>query len=158
MAFESELSAIENYPFLNPFRFEDDSNEKYCHSSTLQSILEENWGEFEEEVSDTKEYLAAREKVFANGVSQYFADHKNRIILNSLETENSFKTLGAYTRLLDSIVKTAFEFSFVDLPLIKEQLLVELNKEYNYKQRVLPEKQEKLRILEQQIQQNGQEQ
>ena len=105
-----------------------------------QSLLEENWNSIEEGVTENREYLAAREKIFSSSVFQYFTDQKNRIIQESLETDNSFQILGAYTCLLDSIVQTAFDYSFIDIPLIKERLVEELNHELNYKQKNLPEK------------------
>ena len=104
MFLESTISDIENYPFLNPFRFENDPK-KYWHISTLESLLEENWNNIEEGVTENREYLAAREKIFSSSVFQYFTDQKNRIIQESLETDNSFQILGAYTCLLDSIVQ-----------------------------------------------------
>ena len=152
MFLESTISDIENYPFLNPFRFEDDPSEKYWHISTLQSLLDENWNSIEEGVTENREYLVAREKIFSSSVSQYFTDQKNRIIQESLDTDNSFQILGAYTCLLDSIVQTAFDYSFIDLPLIKERLLEELNNELALKQKNLPEKKEKLNLLKKQIQ------
>ena len=110
MFLESTISDIENYPFLNPFRFENDPSKKYWHISTLESLLEENWNSIEEGVTENREYLAAREKIFSSSVFQYFTDQKNRIIQESLETDNSFQILGAYTCLLDSIVQTAFDY------------------------------------------------
>ena len=151
MFLESTISDIENYPFLNPFRFENDPSKKYWHISTLESLLEENWNSIEEGVTENREYLAAREKIFSSSVFQYFTDQKNRIIQESLETDNSFQILGAYTSLLDSIVQTAFDYSFIDIPLIKERLMEELNNELNYKQKNLPEKKEKLKLLKEQI-------
>ena len=151
MFLESTISDIENYPFLNPFRFENDPSKKYWHISTLESLLEENWNSIEEGVTENREYLAAREKIFSSSVFQYFTDQKNRIIQESLETDNSFQILGAYTCLLDSIVQTAFDYSFIDIPLIKERLVEELNHELNYKQKNLPEKKEKLKLLKEQI-------
>ena len=150
MFLESTISDIENYPFLNPFRFENDPSKKYWHISTLESLLEENWNSIEEGVTENREYLAAREKIFSSSVFQYFTDQKNRIIQESLETDNSFQILGAYTCLLDSIVQTAFDYSFIDIPLIKERLVEELNHELNYKQKNLPEKKEKLTLLKEQ--------
>ena len=155
MFLESTISDIENYPFLNPFRFENDPSKKYWHISTLESLLEENWNSIEEGVTENREYLAAREKIFSSSVFQYFTDQKNRIIQESLETDNSFQILGTYTCLLDSIVQTAFDYSFIDIPLIKERLLEELNHELNYKQKNLPEKKEKLKLLKEQILEMG---
>ncbi len=154
MSIESEFTPIENYPFLNRFRFNDDLSEKYWHGSALENLLEEHWTAFQEEVSQNQEYLAAREKVFAEAVSLYFNDQKKRIIQDNLIAENSFVILGEYTRLVDSVVQTVFDYTVVDLPLIKERLLEDLKNEIQYKRKILPEKQEKLRLLSKQIEQS----
>ena len=72
MFLESTISDIENYPFLNPFRFENDPSKKYWHISTLESLLEENWNSIEEGVTENREYLAAREKMFSGAAGNLF--------------------------------------------------------------------------------------
>ncbi|MBC8257682.1 MAG: protein-PII uridylyltransferase [SAR324 cluster bacterium] len=148
---DTNFSPIENYPFLSQFLFQAEPEELQKHQSVLLKQLKKSWDTFDIDTTSTLEYLAAREKVFSSVISEYFKEQFGIIVDNSLNTNNSFETLSQNTRLLDSIIETAFEYALTDLPLLKERIKQELEKEQQFKKQDLPKKKKKLKLTRKQI-------
>ena len=143
---DTTFSPIENYPFLSPFIFTEDPEKIEKHKKTLLKRLDKVWQPLRIDVSETHEYLAAREKIFETTVAEYYEEQYQKIVEKSLTTNNSFDTLAQNTRLLDSIIHTAFEHAFADLPILKERINEELKKEYQFKNKSLPKNRQKLEL------------
>ena len=130
---DTNFSPIENYPFLSPFIFNEDPGIIEKHKISILKRLDNVWRPLKIDACQTHEYLAARENVFATVVAEHFEKQYQIIVKKSLSTNNSFETLSQNTRLLDSIIHTAFEYAFEDLPILKERINEELKKEYRFK-------------------------
>ena len=148
---DTNFSPIENYPFLSPFIFTEDPQKLEKHKKALLKKLIKAWKPLHLEDSQTQEYLAAREEVFAAVTAEYYEEQYKIIVEKSLNTDSSFTTLAQNTRLLDSIIHTAFEYAFKDLPILKVRIIEELKKEYRFKKRTLPKNQQKLQLTQKQI-------
>jgi len=148
---DTNFSPIENYPFLSPFLFTEDAQKIEKHKKDLQKKLLKVWRPLQINDSQILEYLASRERVFATVTSEYFEEQYQIIVDKSLSTKSSFETLAQNTRLLDSIILTAFEYAFKDLPILKEKTIEELKKEYRLKTRKLPKNIQKLTLTQKQI-------
>ena len=148
---ETNFSPIENYPFLSPFIFTENPEELEVQKEVLLKQLEEAWQPLAVASSQYMEYLTAREKVFAGVIEEYYREQYKKIVKNSLCTNNSFDTLSKNTRLLDSIIHTAFEYGFADLQILKERIKEDLKKELLFKKRSLPRKKKKLDLSRTQI-------
>ena len=148
---DTNFYPIENYPFLSPFLFTEDLEELEEHKENILKHLQKVWRPLKVETDQTFEYLATREKVFATVVAEYYEKQYNKIVESSLCTNNSFDTLSLNTRLLDSIIHAAFEYTLADLPILKEKIKEDLKKEHQYKKRSLPKKNKKLDLIQTQI-------
>ena len=148
---DTNFSPIENYPFLSPFLFTEDLEELEEHKEDLLKHLQKVWRPLKVKTDQTFEYLAAREKVFATVIAEYYEEQYKIIVKSSLCTKNSFDTLSLNTRLLDSIIHAAFEYTLADLPILKEKIKEDLKKELQYKKRSLPKKNKKLDLIQTQI-------
>ena len=148
---ETNFSPIENYPFLSPFIFTENPEELEVHKEALLKQLEEVWRPLAIDSCQSMEYLTAREKVFAGVIEEYYREQYKKIVESSLCTNNSFDTLSKNTRLLDSIIHTAFEYGFADLQILKERIKEDLKKELLFKKRSLPKKKKKLGLSRTQI-------
>jgi len=148
---DTNFSPIENYPFLSPFIFTEDPQKLEKHKKALLKKLIKAWKPLHLEDNQTQEYLAAREEVFAAVTAEYYEEQYKIIVEKSLNADSSFTTLAQNTRLLDSIIHTAFEYAFKDLPILKVRIIEELKKEYRFKKRTLPKNQQKLQLTQKQI-------
>ena len=148
---DTNFSPIENYPFLSPFIFNEDPGIIEKHKISILKRLDNVWRPLKIDACQTHEYLAARENVFATVVAEHFEKQYQIIVKKSLSTNNSFETLSQNTRLLDSIIHTAFEYAFEDLPILKERINEELKKEYRFKKKSLPKNQQKHELNRKQI-------
>ncbi len=141
---DTNFTPIENYPFLSRFLLSEDYKKHQEHRDALLKQLDERWQRNKIKVKQTQEYLAAREKVFADVISEYYQDQYKILVEESLNIENSFEILSQNTRLLDSIIKTAFEYAITDLQILKERINADLKKEYQFAKKSLPNKKKKL--------------
>jgi len=148
---DTNFSPIENYPFLSPYLFTEDSEKIEKHKKFLQKKLLKVWRPLQIKESKTLEYLSSRERVFAKVTAEYYEEQYKKIVDTSLRTGSSFDTLAQNTRLLDSIIHTAFEYGFNDLPILKKRIIEELKKEYQFKKRTLPKNKQKLNLTQKQI-------
>ena len=105
---DTNFSPIENYPFLSPFLFIENLEELEEHKEDLLKHLQKVWRPLKVETDQIFEYLAAREKVFATVIAEYYKKQYNKIVESSLCTNNSFDTLSLNTRLMDNIIHAAF--------------------------------------------------
>ncbi|MDP6215619.1 MAG: protein-PII uridylyltransferase, partial [SAR324 cluster bacterium] len=140
---DTNFSPIENFPFLSPFIFTENPQKLEKHKKALQKKLVNASTHQHIENSKTLEYLEVREKVFAKVTAKYYEQQYKIIVEKSLITDSSFETLAQNTRLLDSIIHTAFEFAFTDLPMLKERIVEDLKKESRFKKKTLPINQKK---------------
>jgi UTP:GlnB (protein PII) uridylyltransferase len=141
---DTNFTPIENYPFLSRFLLPEDEEKQQEHRDALLKQLDERWQRNKIKVKQTQEYLAAREKVFADVISEYYQDQYKILVEESLNIENSFEILSQNTHLLDSIIKTAFEYAITDLQILKERINADLKKEYQFAKKSLPNKKKKL--------------
>ncbi|MBS1255351.1 MAG: Bifunctional uridylyltransferase/uridylyl-removing enzyme [Deltaproteobacteria bacterium] len=141
---DTNFTPIENYPFLSRFLLPEDYKKHQEHRDALLKQLDERWQRNKIKVKQTQEYLAAREKVFADVISEYYQDQYKILVEESLNIENSFEILSQNTHLLDSIIKTAFEYAITDLQILKERINADLKKEYQFAKKSLPNKKKKL--------------
>jgi UTP:GlnB (protein PII) uridylyltransferase len=141
---DTNFTPIENYPFLSRFLLSEDYKKHQEHRDALLKQLDERWQRNKIKVKQTQEYLAAREKVFADVISEYYQDQYKILVEESLNIENSFEILSQNTHLLDSIIKTAFEYAITDLQILKERINADLKKEYQFAKKSLPNKKKKL--------------
>jgi UTP:GlnB (protein PII) uridylyltransferase len=141
---DTNFTPIENYPFLSRFLLPEDEEKQQEHSEALVTQLDERWRKNKIKVKQTQEYLTAREKVFADVISEYYQEKYKELVEESLNIENSFEILSQNTRLLDSIIKTAFEYAITDLQILKERINADLKKEYQFAKKSLPNKKKKL--------------
>ena len=142
---------VENYPFLAEFRLPQQSEEREQHIAVLQQQLSQAQSQLPENSGLALEYLAAREQSFMEVVSSYFAEIHQHLITENLASDNAFRMLARNTHLLDAILLVTADYVLEDLPAVKEILVDELERECNYKLRVLPEKAEKRRVLRDEI-------
>ncbi|MEC8544588.1 MAG: protein-PII uridylyltransferase, partial [SAR324 cluster bacterium] len=96
-------------------------------------------------------HLVLREKGCGIVIQDFFQLENERIVQLNLQTENSFEILARNTLLMDSIIQAAFDFALNDLPLLRRLHVEQMETELHYKQRILPEKQEKLGRVEQEL-------
>ena len=148
---DTNFSPIENFPFLSPFIFTENPQKLEKHKKALQKKLVNASRHQHIENSKTLEYLEVREKVFATVTAKYYEQQYKIIVDKSLRTESSFDTLAQNTRLLDSIIHTAFEFAFKDLPILKERIVEDLKKESQFKKKTLPKNLKKLTLTQKKI-------
>ncbi|MDP6332361.1 MAG: protein-PII uridylyltransferase, partial [SAR324 cluster bacterium] len=148
---DTNFSPIENYPFLSPFIFTENPQKLEKHKIALQKKLVKAWKNQHIEDSKTLEYLEVREKIFATVTAKYYEQQYKIIVEKSLITDSSFETLAQNTRLLDSIIHTAFEFAFTDLPILKERIVEDLKKESQFKKKTLPKNLKKLTLTQKKI-------
>ncbi len=141
---DTNFTPIENYPFLSRFLLPEDEEKQQEHSEALVTQLDERWRKNKIKVKQTQEYLTAREKVFADVISEYYQEKYKELVEESLNIENSFEILSQNTHLLDSIIKTAFEYAITDLQILKERINADLKKEYQFAKKSLPNKKKKL--------------
>lgn len=118
---DTSFSPIENYPFLSQFLLPEDYENHQEYINELLTQLDEVWQRNKIQSKQTHEYLTARENVFAEVVLQYYQEHYSNLVEESLHTNNSFEILFKNTRLLDSIIQSAFEFAFTDLSALKKK-------------------------------------
>ncbi|HBI29265.1 MAG TPA: protein-PII uridylyltransferase, partial [Deltaproteobacteria bacterium] len=142
---------VENYPFLAEFRLPQQSEEREQHIAVLQQQLSQAQSQLPENSGLALEYLAAREQSFMEVVSSYFAEIHQHLITENLASDNAFRMLARNTHLLDAILLVTADYVLEDLPAVKEILVDELERECNYKLRVLPEKAEKRRVLRDEV-------
>ena len=119
---DTSFSPIENYPFLYQFLLPEDYKNHQEHANELLTQLDEVWQRKKIQSKHPHEYLTARENVFGEVVLQYYQEHYRKIVEESLHTNNSFEILFKNTRLLDSIIQSAFEFAFTDLSALKKRI------------------------------------
>ncbi|MDP6320392.1 MAG: protein-PII uridylyltransferase, partial [SAR324 cluster bacterium] len=148
---DTNFSPIENFPFLSPFIFTENPQKLEKHKKALQKKLVNASTHQHIENSKTLEYLEVREKVFATVTAKYYEQQYKIIVDKSLRTESSFDILAQNTRLLDSIIHTAFEFAFKDLPILKERIVEDLKKESQFKKKTLPKNLKKLTLTQKKI-------
>ena len=141
---DTSFSPIENYPFLSQFLLPEDYENHQEHSDELLTQLDEVWQRNKIQSKQTHEYLTARENVFAEVVLQYYQEHYRNLVEESLHTNNSFEILFKNTRLLDSIIQSAFEFAFTDLSALKKRINEDHKKEYQFAKKSLQGKNKKL--------------
>ncbi len=146
-------SPIEVYPFLQEFSLLNQPELLNQHITTLKKLLQETQEDFPEIDSEDNpvRYLNNREKIFCQCASAYYQIQTKKIAMANLESSNSFEILAMNTQLMDSIFHAVYDFCLEDLPLIKGIQVHEMSKECSYKQRILPEKQEKLVLLGQHL-------
>ena len=141
---DTSFSPIENYPFLSQFLLPEDYENHQEYIYELLTQLDEVWQRNKIQSKQTHEYLTARENVFAEVVLQYYQEHYRNLVEESLHTNNSFEILFKNTRLLDSIIQSAFEFAFTDLSALKKRINEDLKKEYQFAKKSLQGKNKKL--------------
>ena len=141
---DTSFSPIENYPFLSQFLLPEDYENHQEYINELLTQLDEVWQRNKIQSKQTHEYLTARENVFAEVVLQYYQEHYRNLVEESLHTNNSFEILFKNTRLLDSIIQSAFEFAFTDLSALKKRINEDLKKEYQFAKKSLQGKNKKL--------------
>ena len=141
---DTSFSPIENYPFLSQFLLPEDYENHQEYINELLTQLDEVWQRNKIQSKQTHEYLTARENVFAEVVLQYYQEHYRNLVEESLHTNNSFEILFKNTRLLDSIIQSAFEFAFTDLSALKKRINEALKKEYQFAKKSLQGKNKKL--------------
>ena len=134
---DTSFSPIENYPFLSQFLLPEDYENHKEYINELLTKLDEVWQRNKIQSKQTDEYLTARENVFAEVVLQYYQEHYRNLVEESLHTNNSFEILFKNTRLLDSIIQSAFEFAFTDLSALKKRINEDLKKEYQFAKKSL---------------------
>ena len=148
---DTSFSPIENYPFLSQFLLPEDYENHQEYSDELLTQLDEVWQRNKIQSKQTHEYLAARENVFAEVVLQYYQKHYRNLVEESLHANNSFEILFKNTRLLDSIIQSAFEFAFTDLSVLKKRINEDLKKEYQFTKKSHQGKNKKLSHTQEEI-------
>ena len=148
---ENNFSEIENYPFLNPFLFKENSSEIEKKKISFLNLLKKDCGNLKNERRNALEYLSNREKVFSKIISKQYKKYYQKLIEKDLSRKNSFETLSKNTLLLDSIIYTAFEFSFQDIIILKETIFKELENELKTNTQSLPSNKKKLSLIRKKI-------
>ena len=143
------LNSAEHYPFLEPFRLQQRQFTEADYFPRLQQQLAEL--PIDPEGSSLLVHLVQREKGCGIVIQDFFQLENERIVQLNLQTENSFEILARNTLLMDSIIQAAFDFALNDLPLLRRLHVEQMETELHYKQRILPEKQEKLGRVEQEL-------
>ncbi len=135
------LNAVEHYPFLEPFRLQNRDQLTTDYLQRLRARLDDP-----DDAPDLLafEMLAWRERRCGEIVHEFYLTEKEKIVARNLETSNSFEILAYNTTLMDSIIQAVFCYALADLPTLQEIHVQEMEKEFHYKQRILPEKREKL--------------
>ena len=141
---DTSFSPIENYPFLSQFFLPEDHENHQEYINELLTQLDEVWQRKKIPSKQIHDYLAARENVFADVVLQYYHEHYRNLVEESLHTKNSFEILFKNTRLLDSIIQSAFEYAFSDLSILKRRINEDLKKEYKFAKKSIQGKNKKL--------------
>ncbi len=151
-------SPVEIYPFLQQLCLVDQTEQREHHVSHLKERLQKEQQKLQLEPEETElhAYVVAREQIFSNITFPYFKEETDIIIKANLETENSFEILAMNTHLIDSIIHVAFDFVLADLPFLRTIQMMEMKKELSFKERVLPEKKERLVILEKHLEELNQ--
>ena len=141
---------VEFYPFLRQFCLLEQTELRDKHIHSLKDLLQAKQAglQLKCEENQLHAYIVEREKIFRQVASTYFKEHTRKIAKNNLEAVHSFEILTQNAHLMDSIIHVAFDFTLDDLPFLKNIQVIESRKELTFKQRVLPEKEEKLSILE----------
>ena len=141
------LNAAEHYPFLEPFRLQQRQCTEADYFPRLQQQLTEL--PIDSEGNSLLAHLVKREKGCGIFIQDFFQLENERIVQLNLQTENSFEILAHNTLLMDSIIQATFDFALNDLPLLRRLHVEQMETELHYKQRILPEKREKLGRVEQ---------
>ncbi|MBF0287280.1 MAG: protein-PII uridylyltransferase [SAR324 cluster bacterium] len=151
-------SPVEVYPFLQQLCLVDQTEQRKQYISRLNELLqkEQHKLQLEPEETELHAYVVAREQIFSNITWSYFKEETNKIIEANLKVENSFEILAMNTHLIDGIIHVAFDFVLADLPFLRTIQMMEVHKELSFKERVLPEKKEKLVILEKHLEELSQ--
>ena len=147
-------SPVELYPFLQPLNLLQDTKGREAHIATLKQALQTRQAQavLQREGQPLQGYFVEKEKIFHEVAVRYFQEQTQAIAEANLQATNSFEILGMNTHLLDSIIGVAFDYLLEDLAVLKQIQVLEVQKELSFKQRVLPEKTEKLSILEKHLQ------
>ena len=143
------LNSAEHYPFLEPFRLQQRQFAEADYLPRLQQQLTEL--PIDSEGSSPLVHLVQREKECGIVIQDFFQLENERIVQLNLQTENSFEILARNTLLMDSIIQATFDFAMNDLLLLRRLHVEQMETELHYKQRILPEKQEKLGRVEQEL-------
>ena len=69
---DTNFSPIENYPFLSPFIFVENSKELKKQKNVLIKILNKNKRTLKIKGNHYQNYLNAHEKVFSKVIAEYF--------------------------------------------------------------------------------------
>ena len=69
---ENNFSEIENYPFLNPFLFKENSSEIEKKKISFLNLLKKDCGNLKNKRRNTLEYLSNREKIFSKVISKQY--------------------------------------------------------------------------------------
>lgn len=143
-------SPVEIYPFLQRMRPMNSARIQKSHVSNLQKLLKQYQIEASHPFDETNPYAYTieREQIFQKAISEYFQKETLKIAQMNLETGNSFEILALNTFLMDAIIQIAFEFTLEDLPMLRKIQIHEMDKELIHKKRVIPEKKEKMQLLE----------
>ncbi len=141
---------VELYPFLRQFCLLEQTELRDKHIIALKNLLQAGQAQLQLRREKTRlhAYIVEREKIFCEVTSSYFKVQTKKIAEVNLEAAHSFEILTQNTHLMDSVIHVAFDFTLEDLPVLKSIQVIESRKELTFKQRVLPEKEEKLSILE----------
>ncbi len=146
-------SPVERYPFLQQLSLLNQTEKREHHTFALKELLrtQQEAQQLSSDEQQLQAHTSAKETLFHGIIYAYFQEETKKIATANLESENSFEILTMNTHLVDSIIQIAFDFILEDLPILKNTQIEEAQKELDFKQRVLPEKEEKLGILAQHI-------
>ena len=146
-------SPVEIYPFLQHLCLLNQIEKRDRYISELKQLLAIRQKEehLQEDATQLAAYTVAKEQIFHDTTYSYFKEQTKEIATLNLESENSFEILTMNTHLMDSVIHVAFDYVLEDLPILRSIQIQETQKELSQKQRVLPEKEEKLTILENHI-------
>jgi len=106
------------------------------------------------QVTDQKQLLAVlaqREQQLHRELAALHVARQAELAREDLRRENAYETVFELTRHMDALLRFAFEVSLEELPALVRVHLLEGEKEQAFKQRVLPQKQEKLASFRQTV-------
>ena len=141
---DPRFSPNENYPFLSQFLLPEDYKNQQDYRDALLTQLDEVWQRDRINSNQMNEYLSVRENVFAEVILKFYQEQYRNLVEESLHAKNSFDILFKNTSLLDSIIQSAFEFAFFDLPILMKRVNEDLKKEYKFAKKSLQGKNKKL--------------
>lgn len=152
-------SHLEIYPFLQPYTIRQSNHLKHDYKVALTQAIQQAVSVLTQDqcLERPMDYLAQRENLMAETLYSFYKMSTQTIAEFNLTTQNSFEVLSKNTYLLDAIIDVVYEAVLEDLPTLRDIHIAEMHKEMKFKQKIIPEKQEKLNIITHHIENTSQD-